>query len=939
MSSGSGSDPHMLALLRAMRLRSAAPDAVAAGEADADAALAGQAAAGDNREGAEPVHPESLLHPHWPSARTENHPSVEPPGEQHALPPAGQPALPAAHPFHEVAGRDVPRPERERTAAEAAGDFRAALGSVPSSPRPSQPAVPPAAPAPSTPAPATGTPGGSSSTSGTSSSTSGTSSTTGTSSTSTPSVSSTPSTPSTASTPSTSGTPSTSPGTPATGSEIIGSVSDAEVTASTASAATGVQAPTSGVSTTRATGGVTGPGTGSGSLPGHPASIPSETESGASLPASMTQPIIDGPVRPAAPSQVPARGPAGSPPPPTDVDPGHLLDLLPEHLTRATPPTPGTSAPAPQLPGSPPPAPGRPNVIIPPAAGGPGTPTPATPRLPLTPPVPGMPPTPGGPTPGTAVPAGAIPGTPAPATPQLPPSGPVPGGPSTPGTLVPRPGASTPALPGTPTPALPGTPAPALPGNPTPTLPGTPTSTTPAPAFPTTPATRTGVPINRPTIPYPPGPGPWTAASTQPIEGISGLGGPRPVGAPWPGDPVQPLNPAAPLRPPVPVPPARTLAPVDGMNPADDAMLHEVRRLLGNSLSLAGGPQEVADRLRAALVQAEPALFRTIPGSPGSQAEQLADGLTWLVHTFDQPPALVAGFGRLGAALAECGVAPQQLQLAGAALAEAMRAGMAANGWRQDFDQAWRSTWQHAYEWIVHGMATARYEPTTWTAVVVSHDLRREDLAVVRLRPYLPMPYRPGQYARIEVPELPGVWRPYSLAGAPRRDNVVELHVRAKSVNGVSGTLVHRLTAGDKVRISRAEGAMGLPESGRPLLMIAGDTGVAPLKALLTELAATGDARSAVLFWGARTLDELYDIEDVAAIARSARRATVVPVISEGPSGPYASGLVTDAVAAYGEWSEHEVYLAGPPLMLAATSAALHQLGVAPERIHHDAPE
>jgi NAD(P)H-flavin reductase len=62
-------------------------------------------------------------------------------------------------------------------------------------------------------------------------------------------------------------------------------------------------------------------------------------------------------------------------------------------------------------------------------------------------------------------------------------------------------------------------------------------------------------------------------------------------------------------------------------------------------------------------------------------------------------------------------------------------------------------------------------------------------------------------------------------------------------------------------------------------------------------------------------------------------------VISEGDPGAYASGLVTDAVAAYGEWSSHEVYLAGPPLMLAATGAALRELGVAPDLIHHDKPE
>jgi NAD(P)H-flavin reductase len=234
----------------------------------------------------------------------------------------------------------------------------------------------------------------------------------------------------------------------------------------------------------------------------------------------------------------------------------------------------------------------------------------------------------------------------------------------------------------------------------------------------------------------------------------------------------------------------------------------------------------------------------------------------------------------------------------------------------------------------------AAYRPLVWTAVVVEHDRRRSDLAVLRLRPSLPMPFRAGQYARIEVPELPGVWRPYSLAGAPRTDNVLELHVRAKGESGVSGALVHRIGVGDQVRLSRAEGRMGLPEATqRDLLLIGGDTGVAPLKAVLTELAATGDPRSAVLFWGARTLDELYDIEEITAIARACRRATVVPVISEGDPGPYASGLVTDAVAAYGEWSRHEVFLAGPPPMLVATGAVLAELGIEADRIHHDAPE
>lgn len=373
----------------------------------------------------------------------------------------------------------------------------------------------------------------------------------------------------------------------------------------------------------------------------------------------------------------------------------------------------------------------------------------------------------------------------------------------------------------------------------------------------------------------------------------------------------------------------------DGMDPADDALLRQTQRLLGTSLSIAGGPGEVAGRFREALRQADPELLATLPGNAATQTAWFAAGLTWLAHHLGRPPELVAGCARLGGALAACGVDLSRPQLIGAALAEAMRAGTAPGAWRQDFDLAWRSTWQHAHEWIRHGAATPAEH---WDAEVVEHDLRRPDLAVIRLRPFLPMPFRPGQYARIEVPALPGTWRPYSLAGAPRRNDLVELHVRAKTT-GVSGTLVHHTRVGDRVRISRAEGAMTLPPAPAPdVLMIAGDTGVAPLKALLAELADTGDERSAVLFWGVRNLDELYDIAEITEIARVARRATVVPVVSEGNPGPYASGLVTDAVAAYGQWSAHEVYLAGPPLMLAATTAALLQLGVAADRIHHDAP-
>jgi NAD(P)H-flavin reductase len=611
------------------------------------------------------------------------------------------------------------------------------------------------------------------------------------------------------------------------------------------------------------------------------------------------------PSRPAAPPAVPPAALPAVPPAALPAVPPAVQPAIPPAIQPAVQP----AVPPAVQPGA---LPAVPPTVVPPAAVPPiepDTPPAGTPAPPFVPALinPWRPPTPA-PTRGTNTTTAPGPGS------------------VNPGALVPRHPSPPPAPPLAPPPAPP---------------PGPPTADPPVPGETPIPwAARTGPVPPAHGGPIPAGPISGGPISVDPVAGVSAIGRPVPgqhPEAPHPGTALTGVPRTGPAHPPGAAP----AQPADGMDPADDAELREVQRLLGNSLSLAGGPADVATRLRAALIQAQPQLAALLPGSPLVQRDQLARALTWLVHHLDQPPALVAGCVQLGAALAECGVQPPQLQLAGAALAEAMRAGMAAGGWRQDFDLAWRDTWQHVHEWIGHGATLPRYEPTTWRAAVVAHERRRPDLAVVRFRPYLPMPFRPGQYARIELPARAGVWRPYSLAGDPRHDTVLELHVRAKTETGVSGTLVHHTAVGDEVRFRRPEGEMSVPAARphRDLLLVAGDTGVAPLKAMLSELAATGDPRSAVLFWGVRDLDELYDIDEITEIARSCRRATVVPVVSEGDCGPYASGLVTDAIAAYGEWSEAEAFLAGPPLMLAATAAALRLLGVPPDRIHHDSAD
>jgi NAD(P)H-flavin reductase len=486
------------------------------------------------------------------------------------------------------------------------------------------------------------------------------------------------------------------------------------------------------------------------------------------------------------------------------------------------------------------------------------------------------------PGPPTAGPGSSAAGSPVPVGQPVP----VLGRPTTPGTPI----QPLPAAPPTP----PGAPAPGVPAQP-----ATPPPATPPPG-PGAPPTLAGPHPARPAAPAPTGTAP---VGTAPV-GSGAHGGGHPV--------------------------------VGGDHPDGDAVLRDLQRVLRRCLAEAGPTGEVAGRLRDILAVAQPQLLVALPGPPESQREELRAALVWLVETLDRPQAVAAGCGQLGGVLREWGVAPQQAQLVGAALAEALRAGMGA-AWTREYDTAWRTTWRLVHRWLADG-AAADWTPVAWSGVVVEHDRRRADLAVLRIRPYLPYRFLPGQYTRLEVPQHPQVWRPYSLAGAPRFDNVLELHVRAKGAASVSGALVYDTKAGDRVRVRAAGGEMVLdPASRRDLLMIAGDTGVAPFKALLTELAVTADPRTAVLFWGVRTLDDLYDVADLEAIARSCRRATVVPVVSDGDPGPYPSGLVTDAVAAYGEWSGADVFLAGPPAMVAATTVILRTLlRIDPARIRHD---
>jgi NAD(P)H-flavin reductase/hemoglobin-like flavoprotein len=309
-----------------------------------------------------------------------------------------------------------------------------------------------------------------------------------------------------------------------------------------------------------------------------------------------------------------------------------------------------------------------------------------------------------------------------------------------------------------------------------------------------------------------------------------------------------------------------------------------------------------------------------------------------IVCSLDSPDALASFLAQLGRGHRKYGVVGEHYDAIGRALLIALR--KFAENWSDEIAAAWTTAFASVAETMTAAVQNAA-DPPWWIGDVVSHEKRAHDIAVLTVRPHQPLPYHAGQYLSVQTARWPRVWRPYSIANAPRADGTISLHVRAQPGGWVSGALVRHTAVGDKLLLGPAAGSMTLdPAPDRDLLFVAGGTGLAPLKALVEQAIRShrGEIR---LFVGARTAAELYDLPGLRRLEADCPRLRVTPVVSGDDAGDGYDGmrgLVAEAVEGAGDWSEHDVYVAGPEAMIGRTIATLHRMGVPPSRVRHDPP-
>ena len=221
-------------------------------------------------------------------------------------------------------------------------------------------------------------------------------------------------------------------------------------------------------------------------------------------------------------------------------------------------------------------------------------------------------------------------------------------------------------------------------------------------------------------------------------------------------------------------------------------------------------------------------------------------------------------------------------------------------------------------------------------------ELTRLDEDVMLLRLKLPvnerLAFRAGQY--IEIVQKGGPRRAFSLANAPHDDGFLQLHVRLIEGGRFTSHVFEAMKARDILRFEGPHGSFYLrEESDKPVILLAGGTGFAPIKSIIEHAIHNRISRPMHLYWGARRASGLYlhGLAEQWAAENSHIRYT--PVLSEGMADWRGRrGLVHAAVMEdHADLSGFQVYACGSPAMVDAARSDFCARGLPSDEFFADA--
>ncbi len=194
--------------------------------------------------------------------------------------------------------------------------------------------------------------------------------------------------------------------------------------------------------------------------------------------------------------------------------------------------------------------------------------------------------------------------------------------------------------------------------------------------------------------------------------------------------------------------------------------------------------------------------------------------------------------------------------------------------------------------------------------------------------------FLPGQYVNIGVPGS-GQHRSYSFSSVPGSTRLEFLIKRVPG--GLMSSWLDRAEAGTQVEVTGPLGSFYLRDVQRPLLMLAGGTGLAPFLSMLRVLEGRVDLPTIHLVYGVTRDADLVLVEELQALAARMPTLTVTTVVADAASSHARTGWVTQHLpdGALNE-GDVDIYLCGPPPMVDAVRRHLDEVGVRPASFHYE---
>lgn len=224
----------------------------------------------------------------------------------------------------------------------------------------------------------------------------------------------------------------------------------------------------------------------------------------------------------------------------------------------------------------------------------------------------------------------------------------------------------------------------------------------------------------------------------------------------------------------------------------------------------------------------------------------------------------------------------------------------------------------------------------------LTHDIRRIELELES-----PLKFWAGQYVDITVSTEAGetITRSFSMANAPSEAKKLSFIIKKYPDGKFSGELdTGGIRPGAAVTVTGPYGVCFRRENREGALVLVGaGSGMSPVWSILNDHLASGEHRPVYFFYGARTRDDLFYVEEIAEITRRHPSVTFIPVLSHANgdvSWTGDRGFVHECVDArlkqLGIDGQGDVYACGPPPMIDALAPVLFMHDFDADRIFYD---